>query len=79
MIVDLRCPQCNRTIDASKQEVVTCGQQVVDQVYMKHQWCARCDVAIRGVVQSVAWEGGRDTYVVTFTNKATVCTRLPLE
>lgn len=34
---------------------------------------------VTGVVQSVAWEGGRDTYVVTFTNKATVCTRLPLE
>ncbi len=34
---------------------------------------------VTGVVQSVAWEGSRDTYVVTFATKATVCTRLPLE
>lgn len=57
MIVDLRCPGCSRTIDASKQEVVTCGQQVVDQVYMKHQWCARCDVAIRLVETNEDIEG----------------------
>jgi hypothetical protein len=34
---------------------------------------------VSGVIQTVAWEGSPNTYVVTFTNKATVCTRLPLE